>query len=120
MAKTEKSAKPKTTPESGATDVTAFMMATNPMATQAWLDFMNESARFVTERLHQATETQRAMLSCRTPAELMKVQSEFYQDALRQYAEEANRLFNLMSDATRKNLGVTMTKHARSYDDVPL
>lgn len=86
------------------------MAAFNPAAAKVWQDILTESARFMTERLQKDMETQKAMLACKSPAELMQVQADFYQQAMSDYSEEANRMFQLMSQTGAK----------RGYDDVPL
>ncbi len=107
MAKTKATEEPGSAAATPSTPKVAFNPAA-PMA--AWMEVMQESARFITDRLQTDIETQQAMLACRTPAELMQVQTEFFQTAMQQYAEEAQRLAQIMSRAS----------HTRGYDDVPL
>lgn len=102
-----KSRKP-TPPESS--PALAAMTALNPMAATVWQDIMTESVRFMTERLQKDMETQKAMLGCTSPTELMELQTKFLQDALEDYTQEATRMLKLMS----------RTGTARDYDDVPL
>lgn len=90
---------------------TSAMMAFTPWAPEFWREWMTESARFVSARLQQDMQAQQAMLNCRTPMELVQVQTEFYQKAMTQYTEETARLMKIM--ATPKGT-------RRSYDDVPL
>lgn len=113
MAKSEKS-------DTGAPAMAAAMMAVNPVATKAWMDIMSESTRFLTERLKQDLETQKAMLACKTPAELLQVQSQFLTSAIEHYSKETARLYKMMSTATETTLKDVQSGHARSYDDVPL
>ncbi len=115
-----KSKKTQDVPETGANAMVNAMMAMNPAAATAWLDILSESTRFVTDRLRQDMETQMAMLSCKSPAELMQVQSEFFSAAMEQYADETRRLLEMMSKAAEDTLKEAKTGHARSYDDVPL
>ena len=100
--------KAKKTPD--ATDPAAAMAAFNPLAAKVWQDIMEESVRFMTERLEKDVETQKAMLNCKSPTELMQVQADFYQEALSDYTEQTTRMLKLMSQTGAK----------RSYDDVPL
>ncbi|MDU8945819.1 phasin family protein [Ovoidimarina sediminis] len=104
----------------GTPEFTAAMMAVSPVATKAWLDIMSESAKFVMERLQQDMETQKAILACKSPMELMQVQSDFISTAVKQYTEEVTRLFNVMSKATEETIEETRSGHSRGYDDVPL
>ena len=94
------------------------MMTMAPEAIQSWQEVMTEWGRFVTDRLHQDIETQQAMLNCKTPADVMRVQTEFYQTAVKQYSEETMRLMQMMSDAAGKSMSNPALK--RKYDDVPL
>ena len=96
------------------------MMAVSPVATQAWLDVLSESTRFVADRLQQDLEMQKSMLACTSPADLMQVQTEFFKTAMEQYTDEATRLFKMMSQATEDTIKDAQSSRARSYDDVPL
>ena len=100
--------------------ITAAMMAINPIASKGWLDIMSESARFMTDRLRQDLNTQQAMLACKTPAELLKVQSEFYTSTMKDYSEQFTRLCEMMSKATNDTLDDARSGHSRKYDDIPL
>lgn len=82
-----------------------------PAAVEAWQEIMTESTRFVTERLQKDAEVQQALLNCKNPTELLQVQTEFYETAVKQYSAEATRMFEIMA----KGAGI-----ARKYDDVPL
>lgn len=106
--------------DTGAEAMTAAMRALNPAASGAWMDVMTESARFVSDRLQQDLETQKALLACKSPADLLKVQTEFYQTAMEQYAAEATKLFQMMSSATQECVDTTKSTKARKYNDVPL
>ena len=80
------------------------------------LEIMAESISFLSERLEEDMATQKALLECKTPADLMRVQSEFYQTALEQYSAEAGRLMNLLP----KIFTGSSSPFSREYDDVPL
>lgn len=81
------------------------------MNPQVWQEIMSESAAFMTERLKKDLETQQAMLTCKSPVELIKIQSEFVQETLTDYTEEATRMYKLLTNTHGT---------ARDYDDVPL
>ena len=102
----------------GSPGLTGAMMSVNPEAMQTWQEIMTEWGRFVTDRLHQDIETQRALLECKTPTDLMRVQTEFYQNAVKQYSEETMRLMQMFSEAAGKSMAEVGS--ARKYDDVPL
>ena len=102
--------KPKTTKKAETNEAAAAMAALNPMAAKVWQEIMAESVRFMTERLEKDKETQKALLACKSPTDLMQVQAEFYQEALSDYTEQTTRMLGLMSQTGTK----------RSYDDVPL
>ncbi|MEM9426136.1 MAG: phasin family protein [Pseudomonadota bacterium] len=96
------------------------MMAINPVFAKAWMDMMSESARFMTERLRRDMELQQNLLSCKDPAELMKVQSDFMREAMAQYADEASRYYKLMFKSFEDIEDDVRHGHKRGYDDVPL
>ena len=100
--------------------LTAAWMAVSPTATKAWMDMISENGRFLTERFQQDLEIQKAMLSCRTPAELMQVQSEFFAKAITQYTDHAARLKAMMSNVVEDAVADARTGHARGYADVPV
>ena len=107
-------------PTIGTPESTAAMMAVNPIGTSAWMGIMAESQKFLTDRLKQDLDTQQAMLACKTPADVLQVQTEFFKTAMEQYSEEATRLFKMMSDAGQDVIEDVQTGHSRKYDDVPL
>lgn len=98
----------------------AAMAAFSPGATTAWFEIMQESMRFMTERLQEDMETQRAMLACRTPQDLMQVQSEFYKKAFAQYTEETQRIMKMMGVAAKASATEVGPKTKRDFDDVPV
>ena len=100
--------------------LTKAMMAINPVGTKAWLDIMSEGRRFMMERLQQDLETQKALLTCKTPMELLEVQSDFIKTAMEQYADEAMRLCKAMNEAREKTLEDARSGLSREYDDVPV
>lgn len=102
------------------TEKTQAMLGANPRVMEAWLELMNDSARFVADRLQKDQETQKALLNCKTPTELMQVQSEFFNDAVNQYTAQTTRMFEKVSEATRVTLTETAKVSSRGYDDVPL
>jgi len=99
--------------------LTGAMAARNPAA-KIWLDIMAQSTRLVSERLQNDLETQQAMLRCRNPADLVRLQSEFFRKAIEQYTSEAQRVFEIMTQASEDVASKTGTGTKRGYDDVPL
>jgi hypothetical protein len=113
-----KSAK-KTTAKPDTSALTSAMAAGNPAA-RMWLDIMAESTRFVSERLQNDLETQRAMLRCQSPADLVQVQSDFIRKAVEQYTSEAQRMYQIMTEVTGDAVKDTKTGTKRGYDDIPV
>lgn len=68
---------------------------------EAWADLASEWTSFLASRVRQDVDTQHAILHCRTPAELLQIQSDFYQRAIDSYRAEAGRMTVLMEEATR-------------------
>lgn len=101
----------------------APFMALNPAAAQAWQDVMSDSARFLAERFQQDMDTQKALLSCKNPAELLQVQTDFFQSAMQQYSDHATRVFSRLSaaaDSSGAEGKGGRSGTARKYDDVPI
>lgn len=87
---------------------------------QAWMDILSDNARFMTDRLQQDMETQKALLACKTPAELLQVQTEFFKSAMAQYTEHATRMFNKVAATSQETVKSTRASQSRGYDDVPI
>lgn len=100
--------------------MTQALMGANPKVMETWLELMNNSARFVADRLEKDRETQMALLNCKTPAELMQVQSAFFKDAVEQYTAQTTQMFEKFSEAAGSTIRETTARRARGYDDVPL
>lgn len=111
---------PKVTPDIGRFPVTEAMMAINPVTSQAWLSFMSESARFLTERLHQDLNAQKAMMACKSPTEVLQLQAAFLKTAMDQYTEYATRIQEMMTTVTPSAIKDVQSGHSRGYDDVPI
>lgn len=101
--------KPKDTPQPSSSD---------PM--QAWQDGMAQWSAFLTRRVQHLADTQEAMLSCKSPAELMQLQTEFMQTAVQDYAEETGAFWQRMSGGTILPWFPVAGSTKRKYDDVPL
>lgn len=117
MGKTKKD---KAETQAPADNMTAAMMAMSPSAAKAWFDIMTECSRFMMERLEQDMETQRAFLNCKSPTELLQLQTRFYQTALQQYSDQTMRVLEMMSDAAGTSGIAPKSGSRRRYDDIPL
>ena len=111
MAKPTTDTKPSNPTE---TAILGMLSALNPAATKAWLDLMQESARFMTTRLQHDVETQKALLACKSPSELMEVQTAFFKTAVAQYSDYTTRLY------TNAEQTAASKPASRKYDDVPV
>lgn len=100
--------------------LTATMTAFNPVAAKAMQEIMSESTRFLTDRLKQDMETQKAILACKNPVELMQVQSAFFKTAMEQYGAYVFRLQKTITSATTDAAKDAGSGHSRGYDDVPV
>lgn len=100
--------------------VAAAAMALNPIAAKAWMDLMREGARFMADRLQRDIELQKKMLACDSPAALLELQTEFFTDAMGQYADEASRYMQMMFKLSKDIVEDAQTGHKRNYDDIPL
>ncbi len=66
---------------------------------ESWAKLAGESAGFVTRRWKQDMDLIEKICACKTPVELLKLQSEFMQRALVDYMKEATRLGDMETDA---------------------
>lgn len=101
-------------------DFATNFMVGNPALTKAWSDLMVENVRFLSDRLEQDFETQKAMLACKTPADVMKVQSEFFQKAVEDFSAGSRRMFEILTAASTEAVEGAKSSFKRGYDDVPL
>ena len=115
-----KSTKPRADAKTGTSSMPTGMMVFNPAMAQAWQVIMSESARFFADRLQQDLETQKAMLACKTPAELMQVQTTFFKTAMEQYTAFGEHLLETVSTVTEGTIKDVRSSQSRGYDDVPL
>ncbi len=118
--------KPETTPipDTNWTEMATQLAALNPfggaVGMSGWVEVMTESTRFAAERFRKDLATQQALLNCKSVDEILRVQSEFYRNAIEQYTSELNRLGKMMSKATAQSMDEMTKSRARSYDDVPV
>ncbi|WP_417729158.1 phasin family protein [Roseovarius sp.] len=106
--------------DAGTPAMTAAMLTLNPAMTKAWVDIMSEGARFLTERLHQDLDTQKALLACKSPTELLEVQSAFFKTAMAHYTDYAKRFQSKIATVTEDTMKGARSGFSRGYDDVPL
>lgn len=114
---TKAATKTTTTPQ---TQALASAMTAGHPAARMCLDIMAESTRFMSERLQNDLETQQALLRCQSPVDLVKVQSDFFRKAMEQYGFEAQRIFDIMTEATGDTVKDAKTSTKRGFDDVPV
>jgi|GEM_PF-6014020 len=104
---------PANSQKKGATGTEAFtgfpaqgfesLVEANAKAAQIWLEswarLAGESADFVTRRWAQDMDLVERICSCKSPVELLKLQSDFMQRALVDYMKEATRLGDMETEA---------------------
>ncbi len=87
---------------------------------KVWSDLCAEVMQFASSRMQQDIEAQKAMLACKSPQDLQKVQSQYFSKALEDYSAQIKRAMEVMSGAADKRTGGVFTSTMRGYDDVPL
>ena len=117
---TKQTNKPDQKPKPTKPDMSAMMMTSNSAAAKVWTAMMTETTRFLTQRLTDDLETQKAMLNCKHPAEIVQLQSEFFRKSVEQYTAEAHRMFEIMTSATEEAVKETGAGTKRGYNDIPL
>ena len=102
--------KPQKNKEASALGTEAFpvqgfenLVQANAKAAEIWLEswakLAGESANFVTRRWAQDMDLIEKICACKSPAELLKLQSDFMQRALVDYMKEATRLGDMETEA---------------------
>jgi hypothetical protein len=97
-----------------------IMMAGSPGIARIWSGLACEGTRFLCERLQEDLKTQAALLSCKTPAELSKLQTDYVQTAMAHYGSTAQCIIRVMAKATEEATALSRTDRSRDYDDVPV
>lgn len=97
--------------------MTTTLAVFNPAAAQTWMEITTECARFAMDRVQKDFAAQRDMMACTTPADLMTLQSNYCRDAAKEYADQATRMVELMTQAASK---ATIGTTTRKYNDIPL
>ena len=93
------------TPAAGGLPTQGFesLVEANAKAAEIWLEswakLAGESADFVTRRWKQDMDLVEKICACKTPVELLQLQSEFMQRALVDYMKEATRIGDMETDA---------------------
>ena len=108
------------TPDIVTSAMSQAMINSSPLVAKAWLSFMTQSAQFMTERLQQDMEAQKAMMACKGPSELLAVQSGFLTKAMVQYSDYASRVHASMTIAVTNPAQDLQLGQSRKYDDIPL
>jgi hypothetical protein len=96
------------------------MTAFNPITSAAWLEIVTECAQFNLDRLQQVWDAQKSLLDCRSPADMLRLQTDFCRKAIEQYTNEADHLLGMMSKATAASIEEATSGRARRYDDIPV
>lgn len=107
------------TPQTGQASAGTEVKGT-PANMAGWPDLITENVRFLSDRVQQNLEAQRAFLACRSADEILHLQTEFHRKAMEQYAAQAERVMRSMLMTTAQVMEKTTTLQARRYDDVPL
>ncbi|GGX69019.1 hypothetical protein GCM10007385_42830 [Tateyamaria omphalii] len=109
-----------TSPHINPAPMTAALATFNPATAQAWMNITTECTRFAMDRMQKDLAAQRAMMACTSPAELMKLQSNYCRDAAQEYADQASRIVAMMTKATAQVAEGVTSPTSRKYDDIPL
>ena len=79
------------------------LMKANTQAAQVWLEgwlkLVSETTDFTVKRWGLDAEFLKRLGSCKTPVEVMELQTEFMQRAMKEYIEEATKLGDMETDA---------------------
>lgn len=78
-------------------------MEANTQAAQVWLEgwlkLVSETTNFTVKRWGLDADFLKRLGSCQTPVEVMELQTEFMQRAMKEYIEEATKLGDMETDA---------------------
>lgn len=91
-----------------------------PNMLPAWQELLTECNRFMMDRWQQGMDAQKALLSSASPMEAIQIQTDFVQNAIKEYSEETMYLFQLACEPANLPAGDLRPGSKRRYDDVPL
>jgi len=104
-SKTEMEAAKKALPAAWGVSPKGFesLLEANAKAAEIWLEswgrLADESASFVSRRWKQDLDLMEKMWACRSPLELLQLQTRFMQRALVDYMQETGKLADMETDA---------------------
>ncbi|MEL7213135.1 MAG: phasin family protein [Pseudomonadota bacterium] len=81
---------------------------------------MQETTQFVSRQITRQATHRNALFACKTPFEMMAVQTAFYQQMRDDYMAQSGRVMSLLQDAGRTGRAGIRFGTARAYDDVPI
>ena len=84
-------------------DLAETLMKANTQAAQIWLEgwlkLVSETTNFTVKRWGLDAEFLERLGGCKTPIEVMEIQTEFMQRAMKEYIEEATKLGDMETEA---------------------
>lgn len=83
---------------------------------RACLEYQREVARFAGARIEGDIEHLRSVTQCRNPADLLKLQSEWANAALGDYAKEARQLMQIASSAVQEGISTAAETGSSTRD----
>lgn len=99
------------------------MAALNPMQVgpfKAMFDASTEAMQFLSSRMEQNLEAQRAIMACKTFENIQTVQANYYTKALEDYRGATAKMMELLKSGTAGGANAAVSSTNRKYDDVPL
>lgn len=105
-------------------NVSPQMWALSPMVSMVGMagcaEIAKEGVEFISERIKKDMQAQRDILNCKSLQDVLRVQSEYFQDAAEQYTGQLQRVAELLSETMALGLSEATVSRAREYDDIPL
>ena len=86
----------------------------------SWAELIKENAQFASKRLTYDMHAQRDLLGCRSIEQILRLQAKLYQETTEQYTTHAQRMVELLSEATALGWSEATSPRSREYDDIPL
>jgi hypothetical protein len=68
---------------------------------QGLLKWQQEIARFIGERFNADMRAQQALIACRSPVDMLRIQQDWLEQATAAYGDEARRLSEIAMDISR-------------------
>ncbi len=82
------------------------------------MGLFQETGRFVSDRIQKDVDALRALGACRSPEDYFRVQADFFDTAIRDYADETSKVAQLAAETTQCAYGPLQERTSKVLHDM--